>query len=167
MTQSKLIQSLMQLWHADGLMLDLKARRLGFRIVVISFAVLVASVSVMTAAIGIYVALSDLLGGASAAAILSASSMLLAMVLLASALHGPYATQLKHAERAHDQALDLLKREMHRFDISDPRDAGPLVETLLPLITPIVSALVVEGLRRHRGLGVPAAETRTHENAAS
>jgi len=159
MTQSKLIQSLKQLWHADGQMLDLKARRFGFRIVVISFAVLVASVSVMTAALGIYVALSDLFGGAGAAAILSVSSMLLAMILLASALHGPYATQLKHAEQAHDQAIDLLKQEIQQFDISD---SGPLVETLLPLITPVVSALIVEGLRRHREIG-----TRTHENAAS
>jgi hypothetical protein len=162
MTQSKLIQSLKQLWHADGQMLDLKARRFGFRIVVVSFAVLVASVSVVTAALGVYVALSDLFGGAGAAAILSVSSMLLAMILLACAFHGPYANQLRDAEQAHDQAVNLLKREIHQFDISD---SGPLVETLLPLITPVVSALIVEGLRRHREMG-PATEIRTQENVA-
>lgn len=161
MTQSKLIQSLKQLWHADGQILDLRARRFGFRIVVIAIAVLVASVSVMTAALGIYVSLSGLFGGAGAAAVLSVGSMLLALVLVASAFHGPYATQLKHAEQAHDQAIDVLKREIRQFDISDPKETGPLVETLLPLITPVVSALIIEGLRRHREVGVPTAETHT------
>lgn len=167
MTQSKLIQSLKQLWHADGQILDLRARRFSFRIVIIAFAVLVASVSIMTAALGIYIALSGLFGGAGAAAILSVGSMLLALILVASAFHGPYATQLKNAEQAHDQAIDILKQEIHQFDISNPRDTGPLVETLLPLVTPVISALIVEGLRRHREIGVPAKETRTQEKAAS
>lgn len=163
MARSTLVQSLKKLWHADGQILDLKARRFGFRAVLISLVVLIAGISVATAALGIYIALSSLVGGALAAAILSASSMGLAIALLAIASRGPYAEQLRSAEQDHMQAVESLKAEIQRFDIYDPQQSTPLVETILPMIAPLVSALVVEGLRQRReagasGAGLPVQE---------
>lgn len=163
MTRPTLVQSLKKLWHADGKILDLKARRFGFRIVLISLVALIAGISVATAAIGIFIALSSVVGGAVAAAIVSASSMGIAIALMAIASQGLYAQELKSAENDHMQAVESLKAEIQRFDIYDPKQSTPLVEAILPMIAPLVSALVVEGLRQRReaeasGTELPAQE---------
>lgn len=163
MDRPTLINGLKKLWHADGQILDLKARRFGFRIVLISLAIVIAGIGASTAALGIYMALSEVFGHVLAAAILSSSSLAFAVALLAVASRGPYAEQLRNAEQDHAQAIESLRNEIQRFDIYDPKQRTPLVETVLPMIAPVISALVVEGLRQRSenkasGTELPAQE---------
>lgn len=150
MNGSILVRSIKQLWKADGQILDLRAKRFGFKIVLTSLGILIACISIATVALGIYVALSNVVGAAAAAAILSIVSMVLAVGLLAGAARGPYVAELKNAEHDHTLAVETLKKEVLQFDVYDSKQRAPLVETILPLIAPLVSALVVEGLRQRR-----------------
>lgn len=149
MNTDNALNHLRMLWRTDKIIADIKLRQLLVSLGLRALAALIAVFGLLMFELATYFWLVQTWSAISAAAILGAIDVFIAVVLLAVASRPPAGRDLDLANEIHKASMDALQVEARAFQSQIAGTINHPLDSLLPhLALPLIN-IVINSLRRH------------------
>jgi hypothetical protein len=150
MSTSRLIQSAHLVWRSEGVIAELRLKRLLGSLGLQALAALLTGFALALFELAAYFALIQTWSAIASAAILGTCNLILAGLLMLFAARRPASRELTLANEVHRDALNAFTAEVQGSETAAPASAWTVLEgAIIPALLPLVP-LVIQRLRKHR-----------------
>jgi hypothetical protein len=136
------VKNLRLLWRSDRIIAEMRLRHMLVGLGLRAFAALIAAFGLLMFELAAYFALVQVLNAVTAAAILGAVNLAIALILVFIASRRSLGQEATLANEIHDTALDALQVEAQAAHSQISRLVHHPLEGVLPLIVPLITAAV-------------------------
>ena len=150
MTTSHLVSHVRVLWRTEGIIAELRLKRLLTNLGLQALAAFIMACALLSFEIAAYFALVQRWDAIWSAVALGCFNLLIAGAVILFALRRPRGQELEYAGEIHDQALAAFQADLQRTESEAPASVRAALESAaIPVLLPLIP-LVIERLRKHR-----------------
>jgi hypothetical protein len=142
MNSGNIVRNLRLLWRADKIIAEMRLRHMLVGLGLLAFAALVSAFGLLMFELAAYFALVNVVSAVTAAAILSAINLLIALMLAVIASRRSLGQELTLANEIHDNAIEALQLDVQAAQAQLDRLLHHPLEGVLPLIVPLITAAI-------------------------
>jgi hypothetical protein len=147
MNSENIVRNLRLLWRADKIIAEMRLRHMLSGLGLVAFAALISAFGLLMFELAAYFALVNVVSAITAAAILGAVNLVIALILVVIASRRSLGQELTLANEIHDSAIEALQIEAQAMQTQVNRLMHHPLEGALPLIVPLITA-AISHLRR-------------------
>jgi hypothetical protein len=142
MNSGNIVRNLRLLWRADKIIAEMRLRHMLVGLGLLAFAALVSTFGLLMFELAAYFALVNVVSAVTAAAILGAINLLIALMLAVIASRRSLGQELTLANEIHDNAIEALQLDVQAAQAQLDRLLHHPLEGVLPLIVPLITAAI-------------------------
>lgn len=142
MNSDNIVRNLRLLWRADKIIAEVRLRHMLVGLGLLAFAALISAFGLLMFELAAYFALVNVVSAVTAAAILGAVNLLIALILAIVAAQRSIGQELTLANDIHDTAIEALQLEAQALQSHANRLLHHPLEGVLPLIVPLITAAI-------------------------
>jgi hypothetical protein len=142
MNSGNIVRNLRLLWRADKIIAEMRLRHMLVGLGLLAFAALVSAFGLLMFELAAYFALVNVVSAVTAAAILGAINLLIALMLAVIASRRSLGQELTLANEIHDNAIEALQLDVQAAQAQLDRLLHHPLEGVLPLIVPLITAAI-------------------------
>ena len=142
MNSENIVRNLRLLWRADKIIAEMRLRHMLTGLGLLAFAALISAFGLLMFELAAYFALVHVVSAITAAAILGAVNLVIALILVIIASRRSLGPELGLANEIHDSAIEALQIEGQAVQAQVDRLLHHPLEGALPLILPLITAAI-------------------------
>jgi Putative Actinobacterial Holin-X, holin superfamily III len=142
MNSGNIVRNLRLLWRADKIIAEMRLRHMLVGLGLLAFAALVSAFGLLMFELAAYFALVNVVSAVTAAAILGAINLLIALMLAVIASRRSLGQELTLANEIHDNAIEALQLDVQAAQAQLDRLMHHPLEGVLPLLVPLITAAI-------------------------
>jgi hypothetical protein len=142
MNSENIVRNLRLLWRADKIIAEMRLRHMLSGLGLVAFAALISAFGLLMFELAAYFALVNVVSAITAAAILGAVNLVIALILVVIASRRSLGQELTLANEIHDSAIEALQIEAQAMQTQVNRLMHHPLEGALPLIVPLITAAI-------------------------
>ena len=142
MNSENIVRNLRLLWRADKIIAEMRLRHMLSGMGLLAFAALISAFGLLMFELAAYFALVNVVSAITAAAILGAVNLVIALILVVIASRRSLGQELTLANEIHDSAIEALQIEAQAVQTQVNRLMHHPLEGALPLIVPLITAAI-------------------------
>ncbi len=150
MSTSRLVRHAHVVWRSEGIIAELRLKRLLGSLGLQALAALVLAFALLSFELAAYFLLVQVWSASGSAAILGLCNLVIAALLMLLAARRPASRELTLAREVHQDALAALTTEIEQAEAAAPASLRSALEgAVVPVLLPLIP-LVIQRLRRHK-----------------